>query len=176
MKFLSGSDLESEKPTSTSDYTVSLHIQVPTTHYSQCCYTVDYFVAVRPEEPDDPLDFWIGFIVDVQTNQASIVTDISVHWYELYSCSDLYTGKYRELNLNSFRHSDTVRWVAKISVGSVLVTFWRLASSKRLPQAVARHMKDTRSWLIRSQFYISYKTSLAGFLELIKMKNQFSFI
>lgn len=109
-------------------------------------YALSSFVAVRQTDSDERFGFWIGRIVDVYNGTEQIIHELSVHWYDFYSGSDPYVGKYRSLylpNSSTAKRSTSKPWVDRISVDSVLVSFDNLTSDRTLPTQVSRYLRET---------------------------------
>lgn len=114
-------------------------------------YVLGLIVAVRPELHVDPINFWIGRVVDAHRNSQDVVSDIYVHFYQFYSGPDQYDGKFRPLVLQKGR-----TWLPsldRITVHSVIFSFEKLTSKSTLSCSVPIQSRDRISLSLNVKWY-----------------------
>jgi len=106
-------------------------------------YELNSLVIVNTGISGQGQGFWIGEVVEVHRQQDKTVGFLSVHWYEFYGTTDVYTGRYKPhlVKLKGRSRKDSP-WIDTITTDTVLVSFPRLTSDKRLPSAVSKHLRE----------------------------------
>ena len=113
------------------------------TSNSRYSYELNSFVAVNTGISGQDEGFWIGTVVDVHRGKQKRINSISVHWFEFYGSTNMYTGRYKpHLAKKKGDPKKDTPWIDSISTDTVLVSFPRLTSDKRLPAAVSKHLRE----------------------------------
>ena len=105
-------------------------------------YALNSFVAVNTGGNRMDGGFWIGKVVEVHRGKQQRINTISVHWFEFYGSTNMYTGRYKPHLLSNGSSKKGTPWIYRISTETVLVSFPRLTSDKRLPSAVSKHLRE----------------------------------
>ncbi len=110
---------------------------------SDYTYDIGSFVAVNTGISGQGQGFWIGKIIDISRGRCRKIMSVSVHWYESYGSTNVYIGRYRP-NYREGKHDSKKNnpWTDNISTSTILVSFPRLTSDKRLPAAVSTHLRE----------------------------------
>ena len=106
---------------------------------SKYTYDIGSFVAINNGFIGEGKGFWIASIVDAHRGKNRRIESLSVHWYEFYGSTNVYTGRYKPL-----KHENSP-WVDQISTETILLCFPRLTSDKRLPAAVSHFLREHSS-------------------------------
>ena len=99
-------------------------------------YSLNNYVAVITGDQSCP--FWIGTITKVHKNKSSVISRLTLHWHELQGAS-VYDGIYKEAYLQG--KGKRSPWIGIVSSDSVVLTFQRLTTRKRLPANVHKKLR-----------------------------------
>lgn len=100
------------------------------------------FVAVLSGNSGQGEYFWIGRVIDVKRGRSRKNTSISVHWFTPYGSNSRYVCKYKPMHLQNNQGAKEEPWIDQISPESVLVSFKKLTSEKKLPALVSTHLRE----------------------------------
>ncbi len=103
-------------------------------------YSVGDLVATFIED-DHGCPFWIAKVVKIIRNRDGIVSNLKVHWLELFDSRNVFTGKYRPASRVTKKRTE-VEWMDNISSDSVLITFSDLTKTQHLPMSVQKHLRQ----------------------------------
>ncbi len=106
-------------------------------------YDPGSFVAVNTGINGQGQGFWIGQIVDVHRGKGRKVISLSVNWYEFYGTTNVYIGRYRpQFRMKPGSSKKDTAWIDQISTETILVSFPKLTSDKRIPAAVSTYLRE----------------------------------
>lgn len=107
-------------------------------------YSPGSMLVVQPEKTEGGLPFWIAQVLDAKLSDG-VVVGLNVCWYEFYGSSCVFNSMYRpckSVQSKLGKPSEEAFWTDIISPNTVLVTFERLTTSKRIPAAVRNHIQE----------------------------------